>query len=288
MKVRSYASAEAFLQQVGPFLEAKEAANSLILGICGQLVRDPGRYQTAPCLKSVDDEEGKVVLAALMTPPHRLVLSTHRGDPIPAARQLVGDLLGTRWMIPGVMAPEPVAHPVVEAWTERTGQHSRLLGRQRLYELREMPQTSQVPGRLRQAQCQDVGLVARWREAFHGEALGHVDAERSSRVVRQRVFDGDIYLWEDGQPVSMAMRTRPTRYGASISLVYTPPEQRDKGYATACVGALSLMLIESGRAYCALFADVANPAANRVYRRLGYRPLSEFHEIEFVAEMGVQ
>ena len=69
----------------------------------------------------------------------------------------------------------------------------------------------------------------------------------------------------------------------STFLVYTPPALRGRGYATACVGALSRLLLDAGWALCALFADVANLAANRVYERVGYRPVCEVDEILFSA-----
>lgn len=283
MNVQTYDSAEAFLRNVGPVLEKDEPANSLILGICGQLARRSGQYEAVPCLKSVEGER-ELALAALMTPPHRLLLSSARQHPEPAVLPLVEDLLREGWKVPGVMGRAEVALPMAEAWTAQTGQLSRQIRRQWLYVLREAPQPVPVAGRLRKAVDSDLKRVARWRQAFHLEAFGHADQEQSARVARLRVADGDIYLWEDGQPVSMALKTRPTRNGVSVSLVYTPPEQRGRGYAKACVGSLSRMLLRGGWSYCALFADAANPASNRVYRRLGYRTLAEFHEIEFVDE----
>jgi predicted GNAT family acetyltransferase len=283
MRVHTYAGAEPFLQRTAPVLEANEVANSLMLGICGQLVRWPVLYQTAPCLKTVE-AEGELILAALMTPPHRLVVSAHGGDPALAARCLVEDLLAGDWQMPGVLGPGMAAAPVAEAWAAQTGQHSQLVGRQRLYALRQVPAPVPVPGRLRPAARADVDRVARWRHAFQVELFGHADVEQSGRVARLRVEAGDIFLWEDGQPVSMAIRTRPTRHGISIGPVYTPPAQRCKGYATACVGALSRNLLTSGWAFCALFVALDNPAAHRVYQRLGYRPVIDYHEIEFPGE----
>ena len=82
----------------------------------------------------------------------------------------------------------------------------------------------------------------------------------------------------------MAAKTRPTRNGGSVSLVCTPPDLRGRGYATACVGELSRLLLESGWRYCALFADLANVAANRVYQRVGYEPSCDYDEYVFLDE----
>ena len=58
-----------------------------------------------------------------------------------------------------------------------------------------------------------------------------------------------------------------------INLVYTPPEYRRKGYATACVAALSQMLLDRGYQYYFLSTDLANPISNHIYQAIGYQPL---------------
>lgn len=94
MKVETYTDAGSFLSHTQAELESNEAANGLILGVCGRLVRHPERFEAAPCLKTVEDGNG-LVLAAMMTPPHKLVVYGHQGDLEGAARVLVRDLIGT-------------------------------------------------------------------------------------------------------------------------------------------------------------------------------------------------
>ncbi len=93
--------------------------------------------------------------------------------------------------------------------------------------------------------------------------------------------DSDLFLWQDGEPVSMAAKARPTRHGTTVILVYTPPALRGRGYATACVASLSQTLLDSGRLFCTLFADRANPISNHLYERIGYRPIGSFTELTF-------
>jgi predicted GNAT family acetyltransferase len=125
-------------------------------------------------------------------------------------------------------------------------------------------------------------LVAQWAHGFKVEIFGRADPEEARLGAERRIEAGDIYLWEDLGPVSMAMKSRPTRNGISVSLVYTPPALRGRGYATACVGEFSRLLLDSGWAYCALFADLENAAANRVYQKIGYEPTCEYDEYVFV------
>jgi predicted GNAT family acetyltransferase len=66
-----------------------------------------------------------------------------------------------------------------------------------------------------------------------------------------------------------------------VTLVYTPPSRRGRGYASACVAALSAMLLGGGRRFCYLFTDLANPTSNRIYAKIGYRPVCDVDVYRF-------
>ena len=72
-----------------------------------------------------------------------------------------------------------------------------------------------------------------------------------------------------------------TPRGVRIGMVYTPPEHRRRGYATALVGALSQRCLADGRSFCCLFTDLANPVSNAIYPKVGYRPVADVEEIDF-------
>ena len=57
--------------------------------------------------------------------------------------------------------------------------------------------------------------------------------------------------------------------------MYTPPEQRGHGYASAATAALSQLLLERGRRFCFLFTDLANPTSNHIYQTIGYQPVCD-------------
>ncbi len=68
--------------------------------------------------------------------------------------------------------------------------------------------------------------------------------------------------------------------------MYTPPELRGRGYATALTAELSQRLLdgrlfEGGRRFCFLYTDLANPTSNAIYERIGYRRVAESAEIVF-------
>lgn len=284
MKVETYPDAAAFLAAAGSALAENEAANSLILGICQRLMDEPGWLKKQPFLATVSDERG-LVLAAMMTPPHNVVLATFGTDTGSAVSSLVSRLRDAGWRVPGVLGPAAAAHAFARAWVASVGGAFQLRMAQRVHELRTvaLPERT-APGSLRKATTGDLELVYAWSLAFFEEALGEEDTERVRLMAEQRVAEGDFFLWEDGEPVSMAMRTRPAGRGISVTAVYTPPEQRRKGYATACVAALSRQLLAAGYDYCALFTDLANPTSNDIYYQIGYRPVADFDEFRFVGE----
>jgi predicted GNAT family acetyltransferase len=281
MIARTFPDAESFLRDTQRQLESNEAANSLMLGVCLRMMRYVEWIRTLPCLKAVNDETG-LVLAAMMTPPHNLVVYGHQGDLDEGARVLVADLLSEGWAVPGVLGPREAARHVAEKWAESTGKRFQLQGRQGVHELRQVGYQAPERGRLRAARLDDVELTTTWRHAFHLDIFGETDREENRRAVERSIQAGDLFLWDDIGPVSMAMKTRPTRNGISISLVYTPPEWRSRGYATACVGELSRRLLDSGRKYCALFVDVTNIAAIKVYHKVGYEPICDYAEYSFL------
>ena len=89
------------------------------------------------------------------------------------------------------------------------------------------------------------------------------------------------YLWDSEIPVSIACSTRSTPNGVGINMVYTPPEHRKKGYASACVAALSQKLLDKGYKFCFLFTDLSNPTSNKIYQDIGYQPVADWNNYSF-------
>src|SRR5918994_6181192 len=72
MRVERTPSVEAYLERAGGFLEAHEAENNLVFGICSNVLADPTQYDAPPYLATVMHGD-KVVGSAIRTPPWRLV-----------------------------------------------------------------------------------------------------------------------------------------------------------------------------------------------------------------------
>ncbi len=148
-----------------------------------------------------------------------------------------------------------------------------------LHEVRPVPRPSGVA---LPAVTADVELMVRWIIDFMTEAVPFesTDLEQRARRSAERRVSGDAdsgaWLWEvDGVRVGLSGYGHPTGTGIRIGMVYTPPEHRGNGYATALVADQSQWLLDNGYDVCFLLTDLANPTSNRIYERIGYRQVAE-------------
>jgi hypothetical protein len=74
-----------------------------------------------------------------------------------------------------------------------------------------------------------------------------------------------------------------TPNGIRIGPVYTPPEVRNRGYASALTAAASADQLARGRRFCFLFTDLANPTSNKIYQAIGYEPVCDMDQYRFDA-----
>ncbi len=279
MALATYKNAADFLLTTRAVLEKNEAANNLILGLCLRLKNFPEQIKAAPYLATVADEHGLVVAAVMTT--QKLIVNNDRPDCDHAVAMLAQNLLANQWSVPGVLGPSPVAEIFAVAWAKISGVSYRQGLRQRIYELRKVIPTESNRGALRLATENDIDLVAPWIFAFTQEALSGGEMAEARESATSKINERDIYLWEDGQPVSMAAKSRPTATGIAVNMVYTPPELRRRGYASACVAALSQLLLDTGWKFCCLFTDLSNPTSNHIYQQIGYAPVGDFNEYIF-------
>ena len=280
MELITYTDAAAFLRLARAPLEREEAIHNVMLGVALRLVGNPAFYGGEPAyLATVSEGEG-LVAAALMTPPHNLlVYGAGVPDRCGAALGLIArDLQRSGRRVPGVLGPAPYSRFFAEAWCVAAGRSFRPGMRHRVYELREVLPVPVSPGALRVAGEADLPLLARWLAQFVVDAHMEDRPPDKKETAQRLIADGDAFLWQDGQPVSLAARSRRLPHGIAVGPVYTPAALRGRGYATSCVAALSRRLLADGWEYCCLHADLANPTSTSIYQKIGYRPLCEFEE----------
>jgi hypothetical protein len=280
MRLRTFTAAAVFLDAVGPTLLAREAENSLLLGIALRLADGHSYGAETPFLACVEEDDGRFPVIALRTPPHNLALCADEGR-LDALALVADCLVDAGAAVPGVHGRVDVADAFAALWQEEVGVVPSIGMEQRLYRLTEVVRPKDVCGGARWGTREEVSLLTAWADAFIDEAVPN-DPKPDVRAMIERAIEGQALLvWDNSGAVSMCARSRPTPHGASINLVYTPPALRGRGYASACVAELSARILDSGKGFCTLFTDLANPTSNAIYQRIGYRPLVDFREIRF-------
>jgi GNAT superfamily N-acetyltransferase len=167
--------------------------------------------------------------------------------------------------------------PIVEALVELLGREPRHRIAERLYRLGRLTPPMGVLGRARQATAADVELVAGWAEPYTLEAFGTLPpAFDPRRLASGAVTYSRTWLWLDpaGTPVSMAVRRPPAAGVSRIGPVYTPPEHRGHGYASAVTARAAFDILDQG-AVPVLYTDVSNPTSNKIYRAIGFRAAAD-------------
>jgi uncharacterized protein len=266
-------SALAFLARIEPTLAPCEREHHLVLGVANSM----------PAATFITVERDNVVrLAAIAAPKRPLILTVSQAMTTEDLDALVEWLPAQGHTPKSFIADLPHAERFAQAWGRRHGEEPRLRMRQRLHCLTAVSSIKRAPGQLIQADADDLDLLLQWQSAFNGEALGDAPDPEMRDALAQRIDEGEMFLWVDGEPRSMAALARPTRHGVAINSVYTPSEWRGRGYATACVSALSQRVLECGKEFCVLYTDLANPTSNAIYLRIGYHPLADslVYEIE--------
>lgn len=269
-------SAGAFLERAGQWLERAEMENAMALHSARFARNDDSGFEK-PLYWATLEQGGEIVGCAFRTPPFRLGMTALPLETIPA---LVDSVAAVYPTLTGVAGPEPAASEFTARWmTLRGGGSWSVQSRQQLLTHEALVPTDQPPpGTLRLATFDD-GVVARqWGNAFEAET-GIVGL--NGRLCARLILDRRLYLWDDRGPCCMLGVLRETRDAAAIGVLYTPPQLRDRGYATAAVSTFSRQLLERGlpRSYFCL--DPGCPAADSICQRLGYGVVQETVDIDF-------
>jgi predicted GNAT family acetyltransferase len=281
LEVRRLEDALEFLAEAGEFLSAREAEHNLLLGLAGTLVKRPLLYGEPPYFAVVRRGE-EIVGTALRTPPHNLVLS--QLSDAGAVDALARDVADAFDHLPGVVGPKESSRRFADLWARISAGGMELGMAQRIFRADHVNVPKGVPGNMRRAEDADRARLIEWVAAFQDEAMGgHVHRPAEAVVVDYlgRGEEGGLYLWEDQRPVSVAGCGGLTPNGIRIGPVYTPPELRRNGYASALVAELTNLLLAGGRRFCFLFTDLANPTSNRIYERIGYERVADVDEYRF-------
>ena len=273
LRVERFPDARTFLDACEVYLMRAEIENALFIGLSHALRQAPEPPRTPPYLAAVFDGED-LLCCAWCTLPEKLGSSrTERTDALDLLARDAGEACPA---VHEVLGPEPTVSELAARMARHRGTQSKQRMAQRLHALTRVNELQGLPvGQLRVAAESDLDLGAAWVGAFLTE-IGEPSPGPIREQALHRIRSRGLYLWEqEGRVVSMAARTGKTPHGVRVSFVYTPPELRGAGYATACVAATSRLLLEQGNDFVCLYTDLSNPTSNAIYRRIGYEPVCD-------------
>ncbi len=270
MPIKTYHTAVAFLKDLEPHLLLDEPRHNMLLGRAYAIRNNPNPPPTT--FVSFLDPHGAIVLAGFVIENGLLVVSNMGAFEDAQMREFVEVFEGVN----GVFGPKVIADEVARV----VG--GRKCAEERLFVLEEITRKDEEGvGMFRAVTTdgKDVKIMVQWMDEFIKEAIPWSSFDPVA-AVKKGIEKGDMFFWidEEGRPASFAMKNRKLRTTICIGPVYTPPDQRGKGYATKCVAALSQHCMDEGWRRCCLFADLSNPASNRVYKKIGYCEVEDFSD----------
>jgi len=258
-------------------MELREGENCYLLGNMAQIKAQfatPGVPRAR--LFSVEDRDS-VVAAAILFPTGCLFITWATPD---MKKVLAEALFKANCPITSVYGPAHVSWRFAETWAKLTQQEYQLERSERIYQLTRPRHNPRATGRLELAQPEDKPLLINWvshflQETHYETEMHQTDTQKAQAILDELLTMKILYLWKDPHPVAMAAHAKSTPHGGCINFVYTPPEQRGRGYAKDIVAALGKHMLSHGSRFCFILTDTDDELTNRLYQKVGARTLCE-------------
>jgi len=272
-----YSDSETYTRTVKDFLEQQEAENGFFLSVLTRLNDAPSC--ATPFMAQV--KSGSATVSAAIYRELNLFITRGPEEVWPIVVSKLKDI-GTD--IPGVVGPAVEAQLFATAWAQIRGCESYLTVDQRLYRLTQVDRPVGIPGNARLVTENDAETLTQWIQEYYREATPWEmpTFEQIRENAENRIPLRLTFFWEvEGKAVAMAALARPSARGIAVNTVYTAPEHRRHGYATALVAAVSAEGLGRGKEFCILYTDLTNATSNSIYQKIGYKPLSDWRNYRF-------
>jgi hypothetical protein len=277
-----------FLTVAGGYLTSRAAENTLLLSAAHAARTAPAAQASgtagAPAFLFGwwEPPDGGGPRGAFLHDPPVPLLIAGRAPEMAAA--LATELARAGRFVCGVDAPAAAADAFAAAWSQRAGVAVRVHRHSRVYRLPgTMPAGEGPAGRPRVATAADRPLLVEWLRAFRGE-VGQLTGAPEATADDLLGYAGATFWETGGSPVSMAAVTRPVSRTVRVTMVYTPPDLRHHGYASAVSLAVSRAALAGHAREVVLITDGARPL--RQATRMGYELIGERALLSFGSPTG--
>lgn len=236
----------------------------------------------------VEDDQGEVVGVGMRTAPFAPYPLFLLPMPSDAAAALAHVLHARKERVLGVNGALPAAKTCAGELARLQGGTAEVTVHTRLHELKRVVPPAPARGRLRSVREDEVDVALAWFAAFAHDADEQAGREPGSlhtmteteAGMQRRIAEERVWFWvdESDRPVHLTSYNLPAFGASRIGPVYTPREQRGRGYAGNAVAQVSQRILDAGARPC-LYTDQANPTSNQLYASLGYEPVVDMVDL---------
>ncbi|GAB6417367.1 GNAT family N-acetyltransferase [Bacillus anthracis] len=257
-----------FKKEVIPFLEKNEQENNLMLGVL-QMVEQP-------IFMGVAKQEEEVAVVFLQTEEKKQIIVATSEVMGVDIKELAKELTKVYPDIPGLIGNKKVVQRLAEEIAVLENKKTTVAMEQGIYELKQVKKKWTEEGIFREINSDELPVIEKWIYQFCEDVNLPTTKEEAEQTAHTLITNHRLFGLEiDGKLVSVAAKTRPTKNNITINFVYTPKEERKKGYASNCVAALSQRMLDEGYKTTTLYTDLANPTSNKIYQEIGYEQIAE-------------
>jgi len=194
---------------------------------------------------------------------------------------LAGELLGKN--ITGVVAEQDIAGGFAACYAELMNAKIKKDHGLIAYSCSDVIEPEGVKGKMLPSHESHTEAIAKCLAGFSIDAH-HVESDLKSKIIaaEKMIDEGNLYVWYvDGHVVSTAKIGYKVAGFARINTVYTFPDKRKNGYASALIAGVSKIAL-NGNLTPVLYTDMTNPATNKMYKNIGYVEKGRLDSFSFI------
>ncbi|MDK7471528.1 GNAT family N-acetyltransferase [Bacillus paranthracis] len=257
-----------FKEEVTPFLEKNEQENNLILGVL-QMVHQP-------IFMGIAKQGEEIAVVFLQTEEKKQIIVATSEIAEEDIVELAKKLAEVYPNVPGLIGNKKIVQRLAEEIAVLANKKTTVAMEQGIYELKQVKKKWNGDEVFREVNSDELTLIEQWIYQFCEDVNLPTTKEEAKQTAHTLITNHRLFGLEvDGKLVSVAAKTRPTKNNITVNFVYTPKEERKKGYASNCVAALSQRMLDEGYKTTTLYTDLANPISNKIYQEIGYEKIAE-------------
>ncbi|MBY0413699.1 MAG: GNAT family N-acetyltransferase [Bdellovibrionales bacterium] len=281
MRLIKHSTSEEFIEMNEKFLIQKESFHNLKLGLVYG-IKAKTIIDTAPLYYSIVDGEQSSGCAVRSNNDRPLTISEMSKA---AVDLLISDLIKNNVVLEGIVGEENTATYFKDQWIKLNPVEFKINLHLGVYECLNIILPRIDSEEIISAEIEHTEIVKIFMKGFGEDCFPDkpFTEENLEALLKRHLGTKSLYLLKNinGDLVSMAANTRSTLKGGTISLVYTPPKYRGKGYGSKMVALLSKKIMENGKSFTNLFTDLSNPTSNSIYQKVGYVKIGQNIHFDF-------